>query len=141
MPGSFREYDTHSARETLPIKQRPRKTLYEDSFSLLTCQRLLSSTPAVFHKRCFSTELGLKPMVHLLLVVINKRIALATSKRYVSLIHTLHWPGARLWLHVEDLHFVINNSVIIFRRVKKITHVKQLSVEELIYWGILRTET
>lgn len=81
MPGSFREYDIHSARETPPIKQPPGKTLYEDGFSLLTCQRLFSSTPAVFHKRCFSMKLGLKPTVHLLFVVINKRIALAASKR------------------------------------------------------------
>lgn len=59
-------------------------TLYEDSFSLLTRRRLFSSSPAVFHKRHLSTELALKPTVHLLLVVINKRIASAASKLYVS---------------------------------------------------------
>lgn len=76
----------HSARETPPIKQPPRRRLYEDSFSLLTCQRLFSSTPAVFHKRRFSMELALKPTVRLLLVVINKTIALAASKLCVSLL-------------------------------------------------------
>lgn len=61
-----------------------RITLYEDSFSLLTHRRLLSSSPAVFHKGHFSMGLALKPTVHLLLVVINKRITSAASKLYVS---------------------------------------------------------
>ena len=91
-----------------------RITCYEDSFSLLTCQHLFSSSPAVFHKGCFSMELPLKPTVRLLLVVINKRIALAASKLCVIIIvHCIQ-------LLVKDLHFVvINNSLKSFRGAKQ----------------------
>ena len=93
-------------------------TVYEDSFSLLTSRRLFSSTPAVSHKRRFSMELALKPTVPWLWVVINKRNALTASKLYMSSLSYFTLPSSKL--HDKDIHLIVmNNSLIIFQRVKK----------------------
>lgn len=118
-PGSFRvgcSLSTSNASHQAASWITP----YEDSFSLLTCQRLFSSTHAVFHKRCFSMEPALKPTLPLPLLGLNKRIALNGVWIICHCYHISHWPPASLQLHVKDWHFVVmNNSVIIFERAKK----------------------
>ena len=91
------------------------------------------------HKRRFSMELALKPTVPWLWVVINKRNALTASKLYMSSLSYFTLPSSKL--HDKDIHLIVmNNSLIIFQRVKK-SHMWEIYLQrKQVYLGILRTE-
>lgn len=122
MPGSFREYDIHSARETPPIKQPPRKRFMKTVFhcrQVSVCSQLLL---LFFIKDVLVWSQFWDRLCTCSWWSLTKELLWQHLNNMCHHYHTLHWPEGSLQLHFEDLHFVaINNWLIMFGKVKKIT--------------------